>query len=212
MWTERVYPGLYVFSLSYLVGPLVGVPVDSAHIIDLVAAIPTSFVLCSLYTYAIGTDGAGRQAQGRRQGRSWRVFLVPHVCSTDGPRSGLCSSTNPGSTVFAISPGTWATVRNDTPRKTQNSADTSHLPFDSARCQACVDGWLHGDWGYCSCDGDHSCHVEKMGTRNRLNGIRSHFAQIFRDHKPRPRAVPCGPCADLESPSRGPRNVTFCAR
>ncbi|CAE6509933.1 unnamed protein product [Rhizoctonia solani] len=34
---------LYVFALAYLAGPVVGIPVDSAHIVDLVASIPAWF-------------------------------------------------------------------------------------------------------------------------------------------------------------------------
>lgn len=33
-------PVLYAFSIAYLAGPVVGIPVDSAHIVDLVHSLP----------------------------------------------------------------------------------------------------------------------------------------------------------------------------
>ncbi|CAE6465235.1 unnamed protein product [Rhizoctonia solani] len=35
--------GLYAFALAYLAGPVVGIPVDTAHIVDLVATLPGWF-------------------------------------------------------------------------------------------------------------------------------------------------------------------------
>lgn len=34
---------LYVFALGYLAGPVVGVPVDTAHVVDLVTSLPDWF-------------------------------------------------------------------------------------------------------------------------------------------------------------------------
>ncbi|KEP51148.1 succinate dehydrogenase cytochrome B subunit [Rhizoctonia solani 123E] len=35
--------GLYLFALAYLAGPVVGIPVDTAHVVDLVASLPDWF-------------------------------------------------------------------------------------------------------------------------------------------------------------------------
>ncbi|KAJ1307584.1 hypothetical protein OPQ81_001681 [Rhizoctonia solani] len=35
--------GLYAFALAYLAGPVVGIPVDTAHVVDLVGALPDWF-------------------------------------------------------------------------------------------------------------------------------------------------------------------------